>query len=106
MDPLPKKKKGEEGSGDVGWESGGTKKTKTNKKAPVPLTFPGFSPKVAEMFAQCHEAGIISKGDLDERVMEDLKVLPERGLPPPPLLAQHDLVRLSSGKCSADLVVE
>jgi hypothetical protein len=80
VDLPPKKKKGDESqAADAGWESTGAKKKASNKKPPVPLTFPGFSPKVADMLAQCHEAGIVSKGELDERVMEDLKVLPERG---------------------------
>lgn len=80
VDLPPKKKKGDESqTADAGWENTGAKKKASNKKPPVPLTFPGFSPKVADMLAQCHEAGIVSKGELDERIMEDLKVLPERG---------------------------
>ena len=46
------------------------------------------------MLAQCHEAGIVSKGELDERVMEDLKALPERGT----YLAVRTLHRGSSRK--------
>lgn len=83
MDPPPKKKKAEDAGSkaeDAGWESSTTKKKAAGKKIPAPLTFPGFSPKVADMLAQCHEAGIVSKGELDERVMEDLKALPERGM--------------------------
>ena len=89
VDLPPRKKKGSDDSaaGDAGWETGAkkgkgatNKTTYANKKPPVPLTFPGFSPKVAEMLQQCHEAGIVTKGELDERVMEDLKILPERGL--------------------------
>jgi hypothetical protein len=80
VDPPPKKKKGEESKAeDAGWESSNTKKKTAGKKAPAPLTFPGFSPKVADMLVQCHDAGIVGKGELDERVMEDLKALPERG---------------------------
>lgn len=80
VDPPPKKKKSEENKAeDAGWESTAPKKKAAGKKAPLPLSFPGFSPKVSDMLAQCHEAGIVSKGELDERVMEDLKALPERG---------------------------
>jgi hypothetical protein len=96
VDVPPRKKKGsdESAAGDAGWETGAkkgkgatNKMAYANKKPPVPLTFPGFSPKVAEMLQQCHEAGIVTKGELDERIMDDLKILPERGLsrllPPP-----------------------
>jgi hypothetical protein len=83
LEPPSKKKKGDgekkKDEDDGGWETGGAKKKTAGKKAPAPMTFPGFSPKVADMLSQCHEAGIVSKGELDERVMEDLKALPERG---------------------------
>ena len=83
LEPPSKKKKGDgekkRDEDDGGWETGGAKKKTAGKKAPAPMTFPGFSPKVAEMLSQCHEAGVVSKGELDERVMEDLKALPERG---------------------------
>jgi hypothetical protein len=86
VDPPPKKKKGEEGGGaaDTGWECSTSKKKTSSKKTQAPLTFPGFPPRVADMLAQCHEACIVSKGELDERVMEDLKALPERGMLPAP----------------------
>ena len=81
VDPPSKKKKTDDNrQEDTGWESGGAKKKTQNRKPPAPLTFPGFSPKVAEMLGECHAAGIVTKGELDERVMEDLKALPERGL--------------------------
>jgi hypothetical protein len=83
LEPPSKKKKGDgekkKDEDDAGWETGGAKKKTAGKKTPAPMTFPGFSPKVADMLSQCHEAGIVSKGELDERVMEDLKALPERG---------------------------
>ena len=78
VEPPPKKKKNEARADDEGWESS-TSKKKTGEKKKQPLSFPGFAPRVSDMLAQCHEAGVVSKGELDERVMEDLKALPERG---------------------------
>ncbi len=40
---------------------------------------PGFTPKVQEMLQQAVDIGHVSKGDLDERALSDLKALPERG---------------------------
>ena len=61
-----------------GWESTGAKKKSAKKPAPA-LSFPGFQPRVEAMLLQCHEMGTVSRGELDERVMEDLKSMPERG---------------------------
>ena len=42
--------------------------------------YPGFHPKVRELLIRCHETGLIARGELDERVLEDLKALSEKGL--------------------------
>mmetsp|Transcript_39984 Transcript_39984/g.125587 ORF Transcript_39984/g.125587 Transcript_39984/m.125587 type:complete len:872 (-) Transcript_39984:79-2694(-) len=73
----PMTKKEEPTKDDGGWETGGKKKS-SNKKQPA-LSFPGFNPKVADMIIQCHDLGIVTRGELDDRVMEDLRALPERG---------------------------
>jgi hypothetical protein len=39
----------------------------------------GFTPRVQEMLQQAVDIGHVSKGDLDERALSDLKALPERG---------------------------
>lgn len=78
VDGDDKDKDGSRVGKDDGWETGGSKK-KAGQKKPNPLSFPGFAGKVAEMLLQCHEQGIVTRGELDERVMDDLKALPERG---------------------------
>ncbi len=41
--------------------------------------FPAFPVKVRELLLRCHEIGHVVRGELDDRVLEDLKALPERG---------------------------
>jgi hypothetical protein len=43
------------------------------------LCCPAFPVKVRELLLRCHEIGHVVRGELDDRVLEDLKALPERG---------------------------
>jgi hypothetical protein len=94
---LPEKKK-KEGDVEPGWEQPAAGKKKPNKeKKPALPAYPGacrifasarryscflragFPAKVRELLLRCHEIGHVVRGELDERVLEDLKALPEKG---------------------------